>query len=152
MTRQTWIELEPSDLAPQRKTSHNAVEVVVGLSPFDLPDCVRSFYDQSCDRFVIEFRYLNDEPLVPERADDYVTFFFGRNSDRLYKIEVDVKSLGAEQVDLKVLVPDEIADAFRKLERSKRFRDTLKRRRFRNHKIAAQVLEDRKAELLSEIK
>ncbi|HEY2931851.1 MAG TPA: hypothetical protein VGK99_08880 [Acidobacteriota bacterium] len=77
--------------------------VTLHLSPYDVPEAVRGFYDEDLKRFVIEFRYIGDEPT--ERAESSVAHFgfrVGKNSSRIYAIEIDVDALKAKQVALKV--------------------------------------------------
>ena len=129
------------------------MEITVGLSPYDLPDGVRGHRDSSSGKFVIEFRYIsNDEPVNSESVDDHVTMYLGKNTDRLYRIDVDIEAMDVDKVNLRVVLPQEIADAFEKLDRRRRFREKLKQRRhLRNHRIAAEVLEKSQQELLANV-
>jgi hypothetical protein len=154
MSDKEWIELDPSQYGSMEETERDdSVEITVGLSPYDLPDGVRGYYDNDVKRFVIEFRYLsNDEPLVPSESKEHVTLFLGKNSDRLCRIEVDIDRLKASVVDLKVVIPHEISEAIKGLSRSEKARQRILKNRFKNHRIAAKVLQNRKYDLLSSIR
>lgn len=103
-----WLELEQDKLDEGTQREIRGVEVMVFLSPYDIPEAVRGSFDKSIDRFVIEFKYLGgpeepNEPLDKESQDKHVVLAVGRHSHRLYRIEVDVVSLGVEAVGLHVL-------------------------------------------------
>lgn len=99
-----WVEL-PSDklLAPHTERINN-VELRVFVSPHDMPRKVRGSFDNAKDRFVIEFRYLDDDHFtVPHISDDHVVkVFTGAFSGRIGRIEVDVKKISAQAVSLKI--------------------------------------------------
>src|SRR5207237_895377 len=52
-------------------------------------------------RFSLEFSYVGDESLK-EAEGEYVTYYIGSFSSRLYGLDLDVKALGIESVDLSV--------------------------------------------------
>lgn len=106
MSETPWIALEPELLNQnQPHVEKSGVEVVVGLSPFDVPEAVRGYQDDILRRFIIEFRYLGEsERRLPQQIDDHVSLRVGENSKRLYEIQVDVDALQAETVSLTFVV------------------------------------------------
>jgi hypothetical protein len=50
------------------------------LSAYDFPEAFRSRYDDKLRRYVIEFRYLDDEPSLLVPGDEHVAFLMGKNS------------------------------------------------------------------------
>lgn len=99
-----WVRVDAKDLhSSSEQRTVNGVEIEIGLSPFDIPKRVRGGFDESLDRFVVEFMYLiNDEPKKEEKLDDNLTVIVGKHSDCLYEIRIDVNRLGANLVSLKV--------------------------------------------------
>jgi hypothetical protein len=104
-----WIELDPEQLNQNERTCVNGIEINVGLSPYDIPERVRGSYDDDIGRFVIEFEYLDDnEPREISWQNEHVTLCVGENTGCLYAIHVDVESLGADAVKVRVSVADAI--------------------------------------------
>jgi hypothetical protein len=82
-----WIPLNVEQLS-KRQSQEGTTEV---MSPYDVPEAVRGYYDQKSHHFVIEFRYIGDESWKRERGDSQITLRIGRHSGRLYGIEADVQ-------------------------------------------------------------
>jgi len=108
---QDWIPLDPVTLNPGEKEVVHGVEINVGLSPYDVPDGVRGYYDDDIKRFVIEFRYLDDEEdREPSWQNENITLVVGEHTGCLYQIHVNVDDLSANAVKLKLWVADAIRD------------------------------------------
>ena len=111
-----WLRLDPHEFeragAETRKESD--VEITVSISPYDVPEAVRGFFNERLKRFVIEFKYLQRDPLVTETDPDApgIAVRVGKRSKRLYGIEVDVLSLKARSVSLNVNVVARALDSF----------------------------------------
>jgi hypothetical protein len=97
-----WLELDPSAYEMPEERSVKGVTFHVFVSPYDLPEAIRGVYDGVRKLFLIQFRYLNDEPADRHHVAPHVVVSLGRTSHRLHGIEVDVDSLRAEQVCLKI--------------------------------------------------
>jgi len=99
-----WLEVDPQELKKLAKLSHEThggVEIILSLSPYDLPDAVRGLFDKHKDKFIIEFRYIQEEKLRTIGSDelnDLISLRIGRNSGRLYGIEVNVNKAKANAV------------------------------------------------------
>jgi len=100
-----WITLDPDRLSSSEHTKDSSgVEVIVGLSPFDIPEKVRGQYDDKRERFVVEFAYLDESERKVQRVlDDHVTVSVGENSHRLYKVLIDTDSIGVQEVQLSLI-------------------------------------------------
>ena len=103
-----WLRVDPATFDRHETVVGRGVEFHVFLSPYDLPEAVRGAFDRATNRFVIEFRYVTDEPTATVAADKHVTLFIGKNSKRLRRIAVDVKGMGAREVALRI---DQAIDA-----------------------------------------
>ena len=76
---------------------------------------MRGFYDEKSEKFAIEFRYIGEraEGLIEvrEKKEPEICLFVGKHSSRLYRIEIDVKKLGADTVELQLMVPKAVRAA-----------------------------------------
>jgi len=103
MTAQ-WIPIENDEINQPKAEDIRGVELHVFLSPYDVPQGIRGFYDDDKDRFIVELKYLTDEKLVEEQSEEspeqHVSLLVGKNSGRLYKILIDVRTLEADSVEL----------------------------------------------------
>ena len=70
------------------------------MSPYDVPEAVRGYYDDELQRFVIEFRYINNDEPVKKQRKENLTLRIGRHSNRLYGIEVDVQAIRGNTVSV----------------------------------------------------
>lgn len=66
------------------------------VSPYDIPQAVRSTYDSHSGRISVEFRYMVDEEVRWESVGEYVRARLGKNSGRVLGFEVDLGRLAAE--------------------------------------------------------
>lgn len=144
-----WIELNPESLNKNEEHIVNGIEVVVGLSPYDIPEMVRGHYDGAIKKFVIEFKYLDgQEPRKSISGNEHVTLAVGAHSGRLYAIQIDVDELSANAVKLSFSAagnrfPDEVVSAIDSL----RGKNPLKER---HYAVARAVISDKARELLAE--
>jgi len=81
----------------------------------DVPQAVRGDYDQSLQRFVIDFLYLGDEPWRRDVKDPVITLRIGKNSERLLGIEVNVHAIQAEAVELRMHAAQAVTNAIEHL-------------------------------------
>ncbi|NQU21609.1 MAG: hypothetical protein HQ567_10025 [Candidatus Nealsonbacteria bacterium] len=130
-----WIELDPETLQQLDRTTQDGVEIIVGLSPYDIPDGVRGSKDDQSGRFVIELRYLdNEEEKIAECPGKEVSLIVGKHSKRLYEIHVDVDKLKATEVGLRLMLP-EVDDAIEKLSHRPQYAN-----RIRHYEVAKDVI------------
>lgn len=97
-----WIEIpfNPSRLSEHSES--NGVHVTIMLSPYDIPEAVSGYHDDDLGRFVIEFRYLDDEPWRREPRDEVLTIRIGRHTRRLFGIEIDVEKAEVDHVSMEI--------------------------------------------------
>jgi hypothetical protein len=132
-----WIRIEPDKYDSEVPESRSGVEFRVFISPYDLPEAVRGFLDDELGRFVIEFRYIGDESSREEPIDEHVTLRLGQHSNRLQAIQLDLQSLDASEVVLRLN------------EAINQAQHTLPPRRVptSNYEIARSIIADKKIEL-----
>lgn len=127
-----WIQVDPTTLDRPKKERVDGVEITVLMSPYDIPEAVRGFYDAELGRFVIELRYVAEEELRNENR-EHLSLRLGKNSGRLYGVELDVDALKAQWVQL-------VTKALRDRED--------KPRRLKNYEVAQEILRQKEPELL----
>lgn len=103
-----WIDLSSALNSafehPTESTEHD-VNLVVMVSPYDVPEAVRGYYSAGKERFIIEFRYIGSEPQEQRSAGNgHVFLRVGKNSGRVYGMEIDVKALRAQSISLHVSI------------------------------------------------
>jgi hypothetical protein len=106
-----WIWIDPETVIQPESKRLGGVHITLMMSPYDLPEAVRGFYSSKRDRFVIQFKYLADEPTKPEAAGSFVSLRLGEKSGRLYELDLDVRREDAQVVALMIKAIDELAQA-----------------------------------------
>jgi hypothetical protein len=137
-----WINLA-NEHFPVEGTSLQGVKVDVLVSPYDVPEAVRGYFDPQQKCFVIEFKYISPEPTVERSQDENVTLRVGRNSGRLYAIHLDVRKFDANTVQLRL----EVAEALRNV-MTHLVQQPVSPMRKSNYKMAKSVIEDNKELIL----
>ena len=132
-----WIELDPTELDEPQDVLLDGVPVTLSASPNEVPHGIRGYFDERLKRFVIELRYIGEEPWrrVPY-PDHHLSFRLGRNSQRLYGIEIDMNAARERWVSLATQAIEE---------QKKRLRNTWRR----NYDIASCLLQERASQLVS---
>jgi hypothetical protein len=82
-----WWKFEGPDYAEPFKARIRGTDVNVLPSPYDVPELFRTYVDAQLNRWVVEFKYINKEPLVAWQASDILRLWLGQNSLRVYRIE-----------------------------------------------------------------
>jgi hypothetical protein len=144
-----WIKLDPEKFSSSGRENKRdkGVELSISLSPYDVPDAVRGFYDKRLQRFVIEFRYISSEDWELRLHRDHVNFRVGRNSGRLYGIEIDLREWQARHVELDMRLP-KIVDRALEQELTTSLRG---RRTEDNYRVAKDVIFDERRPLFAEL-
>jgi hypothetical protein len=103
MTMSDWLKIDPRQVhVPPEVENVHGVEIQVFVSPYDIPKAIRGEYDKRERRFIIDFDYLDQEPLK-ELPEKHVTRVVGELSGRLRRLKIDVDALNAKTVALQVL-------------------------------------------------
>ena len=139
-----WVRLSPE--LRMREQRSDGVEVFV--SPYDVPEAVRGRYDEKAKKFVIEFKYLDDERTSEEHQGEPVAIRVGKNSGRLLGIQIDVEALNS--TDNAVLLGAVIAFIAKAMEafQAKPKPDVS---RLDNYQAAKEVITNRCAQLFQEL-
>lgn len=139
-----WLQVNPDveEFTKRLQTEGSKVKIEFMVSSYDIPEAVRGSYNKEKDRFVIEFKYIGDEPTKAEPQDNYVTFVIGKNSSRLYRIKIDVKALKVEKVELRMKIKDEVKKTLNNL-----IQKPINRRRQDNYRLTQKALSEIEDEL-----
>jgi len=135
MAQPDWIQVDPSTLAKPTNETLDGIEVTLMTSPYDIPEAFRGFYDRRLERFVIEFKYLAEEPTRRETPHKHVALRAGKNSGRIYGVEIDVEGMKAQWVQLVVTAISE------------RARERHKPRRPANYEVTKRLLRENEPRL-----
>ncbi|MGQ0814841.1 MAG: hypothetical protein ACT4O1_10305 [Gemmatimonadota bacterium] len=104
MDESKWIRVDPEEFERQAiGRKGRGIEFTVFVSPYDVPEAIRGRYDERKKRFLIEFKYIQNEPWRLQPQDDHVALRLGENSGRLQGIEVDVVALKAAHIKLDLI-------------------------------------------------
>ncbi|MBI1375489.1 MAG: hypothetical protein GC159_22475 [Phycisphaera sp.] len=98
-----WIKTRLREFR-DAKTKETIAGVVVDVyvSPYDVPERMRGFFDDENKRFVLEFKYMADEPTERVKENDHVELCVGVKTGRIYSVEIDVGAVGAHAVAVSV--------------------------------------------------
>jgi hypothetical protein len=88
-----WIPLKPEQLDAKQQEASKGMHFEFSLSPYDIPESVRGYYCPDRKRFVIELKYITEEPLNERKLSNHVTVQEGKNSGRIYNVLIDVDAL-----------------------------------------------------------
>jgi hypothetical protein len=141
-----WLPLNANTLAPPKHRTIRGVDITLVMSPYDIPDAVRGEYNKDSHRFIIEFRYMSDEPWERSKYNDKVLLRIGRNSGRLYGIEVDTRAPFAERIDLRMNVAKTVKNALHEFSHQ-----SGRPQRRENFEIAKDAIEENENEIFESL-
>ena len=108
-----WKDLNQEDWNQPQSEDFRGERLVAFVSPYDVPEAVRGYYDEGKKTFAIELKYIGgDETLRSAAKDETVTLWIGRDSKRLYRI--DLKG-GSQEPKWMVQVLPEVDEAIDEL-------------------------------------
>lgn len=122
MAQQVWVN--PARLKHAEATMRvDGVDLHVELSPYSTPTQIVGEYLEDRGRFVITFKYIDDEPRRPAKTiPPGVEVFEGRYSGKLLAIEIPVDSRALDTVAVIKLRTD-MATALAEIQKEKRSTD-----------------------------
>lgn len=97
-----WVRVRPDTKKAKQLKTIRGVQIEVQVSPYDIPEAVRGEYSKELSKFVIEFKYIGEEPFDLKGHQQHVALRIGKNSGRLYGIEIDVDALKVSEVRVRV--------------------------------------------------
>ncbi len=145
-----WLKVQ-SDRYDEPAEVGLDVAVDIFISPYDIPDGVRGGYDQETKRFVVEFRYMVDEPYQKPETDGPVQVRLGKYSRRLVGLEIDVDGLRASTVTVRAEAPRQPATPFQAVETAIQAMDPERATRRENYSVTRKVLADKQEELFGSL-
>ena len=90
-----WITVDVNDINKEVAKNLNGVEVKMTFSPYDVPRRFRGYREPNTNFFVVEFEYLTPENTRSQTPceNSPVELEIGVNSQRIYKIKLDMKKV-----------------------------------------------------------
>lgn len=89
MTQKRWISIDPATLDKKESSKVRGVEIIHGISPFDIPEAVCCFRSEHGDHIVLEFSYFGEGERtfkIPEG--DGIVFLLGEATHRIKEIRL----------------------------------------------------------------
>lgn len=139
MTKTAWIRVDSGLAKTVALEDIRGITVSVQISPYDVPQAFRGFYDSNRGIFRIEFKYLDDEEAVRKPGDKCVAFEIGQHSQKLLAIELAVDEQNLSVVELELKQRQELIDRADKALAALRSRARRTNTRL-NYKAADEVL------------
>ncbi|HEY2971008.1 MAG TPA: hypothetical protein VGJ48_00720 [Pyrinomonadaceae bacterium] len=96
------INIDTEGLREERELE-DGVRVIVSPSPYDVPGAIKAEFDRSKGQLRILFRYIGTEPVKRQSGQAGVLFGMGKNSGRLYEIDVKI-----DEADMRELTANEL--------------------------------------------
>jgi len=110
----SWKKLNSDKIDhPSKRRFYGGGDIFESPSPYDIPEAFRTRYCPNQKVYHIEFRYMLEEDTRSLATNFGTTLHIGKNSGRLYKIEIPVPSGNVSEVlsaleMMKHLSPDNI--------------------------------------------
>ena len=81
-----WVKTDVTKISESNSGDKRKKTLHFMMSPYDVPEAIRAYEDNSEQVFVIEFKYIpiNEKRLIEENSG--VRFEIGKNTQRIYKI------------------------------------------------------------------
>jgi|ERR1041385_2162210 hypothetical protein len=97
-----WIILNREELRESSDPKSKSLTINIYASPYDIPEGVKSFMDDTKTYINIQFKYLNEEKTEPVTEDRLVSLEIGKQSRRLHKIIIDTREIvgGSCSIDI----------------------------------------------------
>ncbi len=108
-----WIRVNSSEFQHETTSSRS---ISFYISPYDIPQAVRGFFDSETNEVVIAFRYADGaEPTETRTHSDKVNLVIGKKSNRIFEIRLhkDFCATGTVKLDFKTT--EMISDALKRL-------------------------------------
>lgn len=81
----------------------DSVNVEIHLTPDDIPRAYRGYTDSKSKRFIMEFRYADEEDFEKKQVSDFIFLRVGKHSGIVYGFEVDAEQLKQTDVTVKLI-------------------------------------------------
>jgi len=100
-----WVNLNiDTESLKEEEELEDGVKIIVSPSPYDVPGAIKAEFDPSKKHLKILFRYIGTEPMKRQTADQVLSFGIGKNSGRLYEIDLKLDESDARNSDIPDLV------------------------------------------------
>jgi hypothetical protein len=136
-----WLRLDPFKLNLPRPEAVKGLDAKVYLSPYDIPQAVRAFFDPKRKCKGVEFRYMDpDEPVSFVTVGKVGCLSVGKNSRRIFSVALPESDPRNQTY---VAFAAALEDAINQFIQDEALNPT----RQENYEIARRVIEETKAKL-----
>jgi hypothetical protein len=127
-----WIKINKEAIDKPRQMEFRGLQIEVTVSPYDLPEAVRSFSDDG--KFIIEFKYLGAEETISRDLGNSVRIEAGRNTQRVHRIELELDMWSAAEKGVRISMVEKAMESLGK--------DSSHKSRTTNHEVVREVILD----------
>lgn len=128
-----WVEVASPELVEELHEGQSIV-IYVSTSPYDIPLHARGAFDDTKNSISIEYRYINEEPTKIFRIDNESFALIGKNSGRIYSLEIHLSKSNIGDLSLQ-LFADKAIDQLKKIVKTEAPRK-------RNYTLAKNVIDN----------
>lgn len=92
-----WVRINPAKFNRPRRENIRGAAVEMFASPYEVPSAMRGGIDHDSGNYILEFKYIGgDEPLFIVEPVSDLKLTLGRNSRRIFKLELAPKATGVK--------------------------------------------------------
>jgi hypothetical protein len=110
-----WWKFEGPNPSDHITKNIHGAQVNVLPSPYDIPESFRTYIDPGKNRWTVEFKYIDSEPLMLWQPSETLRLWLGRNSRRVYKIDARDGNIVSENPAARAQIVRCLDDALRQL-------------------------------------
>ena len=111
-----WLLLDREQIRGEVDPESKGLKINIFTSPYDIPEAVRGYVDSTQKKYIIEFKYINEEELKTVKEDECISLGIGKKSGRIYNVTIDIQSLNLSKGEYQFKTPQIIEKAIDKLE------------------------------------
>ena len=117
-----WIPVDSTNY-DKIAITENGTEVHTFISPYEIPEAVRGYYDHASGRFVIDFEYITGEKVKKlDVGPPEILTIVGRKTGRIRGFQIDVNEPKTKNVSLHLKALDQAIEAVKEANKQPKHR------------------------------
>ena len=149
MAKHVWVNSDRLKRG-RAKRMVDGFELIVEISPYSSPKAVVGRYDESAGRFIIQFKYIdNEKPSRPQSWPGDVVIQEGKYSRKILSISIPIDATFMKKVGI-ITLRTKIGEAFRERRQGVTDPDAPNSPDILNQEVAEEILDENTLELLAE--
>ena len=113
-----WWKFQGPSFTDYVTRNIRGTEVTILPSPYDIPEWFRTYVDTHENRWTVEFKYIDSEPLMIWQSSENLRLWLGRNSGRVYRIDARDGSNVSDDPNARAQIIRRLDDALKQLEQN----------------------------------